>query len=182
MCMALLTPNLTPNICSILVGCCLHLLCHGASAAAEAASAARGRPLAALDNGLWPAVTSGLTPPQPQAFQAVPGREERRRLPPKDLMFPASVGLLFYDPTLRQRTFTFSLMNINWAPTSTVRSYIQIGSKYLHMNFIFLQLSELISLQRRRAETIFSECIQDFGLMCLSKSFDGWNYYICPHA
>lgn len=49
MCMALLTPNLTLNICSILVGSCLHLLCHGASVAAEAAPGARGRPLAALD-------------------------------------------------------------------------------------------------------------------------------------
>lgn len=26
-----------------------------------------------------------------------------------------------------------------------------------------------------------SMCILYFGLKCLSKSFDEWNYYICPH-
>lgn len=25
-------------------------------------------------------------------------------------------------------------------------------------------------------------CFQDSALKCLSKSFDGWNHYICPHV
>lgn len=31
-------------------------------------------------------------------------------------------------------------------------------------------------------QSSLSVCIQDFGLKCLSKSFDGWNHYICPHV